>query len=180
MKQLFLLAIAAFFFAACNNQASSNNKMGDSTMANGQESKQERNKKVALASVEAINAHNVDEALKDAAADITDYGDGSMGVIKGKDSIKAAISQWLAAFPDVKGENLKAAADGDLVMVWGVWGGTFKKDFMGMKATGKSYKAPDVDIFTFNDEGKITEHHGVQSGATIMMQVGAKMPPQHK
>jgi hypothetical protein len=46
---------------------------------------------------------------------------------------------------------------------------------MGMKPTNKSYKVKDVDLFTFNNEGKITEHHSVQSMQTMMTQVGAKM-----
>jgi len=46
---------------------------------------------------------------------------------------------------------------------------------MGMKPTGKSYKLKDVDLFTFNDEGKITEHRSVQSMETMLSQVGAKM-----
>jgi hypothetical protein len=46
---------------------------------------------------------------------------------------------------------------------------------MGMKPTGKSFKVKDVDLFTFNDEGKITEHRSVQSGKTMMDMVGAKM-----
>ncbi len=45
---------------------------------------------------------------------------------------------------------------------------------MGIKPTGKSYKVKDVDLFTFNDDGKITEHRSVQSSSTIMMQTGAK------
>ena len=44
---------------------------------------------------------------------------------------------------------------------------------MGMKPTGKTFHVKDVDLFTFNDEGKITEHRSVQSLQTMMMQVGA-------
>ena len=46
---------------------------------------------------------------------------------------------------------------------------------MGMKATGKSFKYWDGDLFTFNSDGKITEHRGIQSSMVPMMQVGAKM-----
>jgi predicted ester cyclase len=82
---------------------------------------------------------------------------------------------WLDAFPDYKGENLMAIADGDKVAVLRDWSGTFKKDFMGMKATGKIFKAKDVDIFTFNDAGKITKHRSVQSMTTLMQQLGVPM-----
>jgi hypothetical protein len=46
---------------------------------------------------------------------------------------------------------------------------------MGMKPTGKSFKVKDVDLFTFNDEGMITEHRSVQSGKTLIDMAGAKM-----
>ncbi len=101
--------------------------------------------------------------LKNSDANIVDYGDGSGPVIRNLDSLKVGMKGWLDAFPDYKSENLTAIADGDKVAVYGDWSGTFKKDFMGMKSTGKTFNAKDVDIFTFNDAGKITEHRSVQS-----------------
>jgi predicted ester cyclase len=183
MKKLFLMLITSVvLMTACNDdkKTESDEKMGDAKMSDAKttssaEDKEEQNKKTALASVEAISSHNADQVLKDAAADVTDYGDGSMAATKGIDSIKAGITHWFAAFPDVKGENLKAVADGDWVMVWGDWSGTWKGDFMGQKATGKSYKIKDVDIFKFNDEGKVTEHHNIQSWMPVAQQIGMKM-----
>jgi predicted SnoaL-like aldol condensation-catalyzing enzyme len=176
MKKAFLLlAVTAIIFSACESNASKTavngreNKMSDST---SKESKDERNKKVVMTSYEAMNSHNVAEALKDCAPDCVDYGDGSMPPVKGKDSIMKMINEWSNAFPDAKGSNLKYVADGDWVMVWGDQSGTWKNDFMGMKATNKSYKMKDVDIFKLNDSGQIVEHHNVQSPNTLMMQVG--------
>ena len=88
------------------------------------------------------------------------------------EEIRNEIVQLLKRKFDV----LEAVADGDKVMVYGDWSGTFKNDFMGMKATGKSFKVKDVDIFTLNDEGKITSHRNVLPWSAIMEQVGAKMP----
>jgi hypothetical protein len=45
-----------------------------------------------------------------------------------------------------------------------------------MKATNKSYKMKDVDIFKLNDAGQITEHHNVQSPNTMFAQLGVKPP----
>ena len=183
MKKAFLLlAVATGFMVACTDNAhetaAGEQKTGDTTAA-VTENKQERNKKIIMASMDGIASRNVDQMLQDATPDCVDYGDGSMPPVKSKDSVKPMIQAWLNAFPDVKGDNLKYVADGDWVMVWGEWTGTFKNDFMGMKATGKSYKMKDVDIFRLNDEGKITEHHNVQSPNTMMEQIGAK-PPQKK
>ena len=178
---ILLLAGAAFTIYACGNNASVKG-MHDSTATgtqttsanNSTEAKRERNKNVSLESVEGINKHDAAMAMKNVTADAVDYGDGSHAPIKSRDSVESMINTWMKAFPDVKGENLKAIADGDWVVVWGDWSGTWKGDFMGQKATGKSYKIKDVDIFRLNDEGKITEHHSVPTWAAIAEQVGMK------
>ncbi|MGB8193217.1 MAG: ester cyclase [Chitinophagaceae bacterium] len=179
MKKFFMLAFAVALFAtACNDDAKVDATVSsdaDSTKMT-QEDKEERNKKTALASVEAIASHDANNVLKDISPDAVDYGDGSMPPSKGADSIKAGIQSFMNAFPDYKGENLQAVADGDWVYVYGDWSGTFKNDLMGIKATGKSFKLKDVDIFKFNDEGKMTEHRAIIPWSVIMMQVGAKMP----
>ena len=146
-------------------------------MSSTAESKAEKNRQTALTSVQAFSAHDFDAVFKDVASDGVDYGDGTMPPVKSIDTIKAGMKAWTAAFPDVKGENLMALsdADGSHVIVVGEWSGTFKNDFMGMKATGKSFKYWDGDLFSFNDEGKITSHRSVQSSMTPMNQVGAKM-----
>jgi predicted SnoaL-like aldol condensation-catalyzing enzyme len=188
MKKAFLLlAVTTTLAVACNNNektAATGEKMaGDSTAtstagsaADKKEQKEERNKKVIMASMDAMAAHHVNDILKDASPDCVDYGDGSMAAVKGKDSIAKMLTEYVGAFPDVKGDNLKYAADGDWVMVWGDWSGTFKNPFMGMKPTNTTFKYKDVDIFKLNDDGKILEHHNVQSGATMMMQLGVKPP----
>jgi predicted ester cyclase len=90
------------------------------------------------------------------------------------------LKSFLTAFPDFKGEKLHAFAEGDSVIVTGIWSGTFKGTYMKMKPTGKTYNAPDVDIFTFNKDGKITSHSSVQSEATFLYQLGVPMPQKKK
>ena len=180
-KSLLLLAATAFLFAACGSNATktgegTESKMSDSTAAAPMESKSERNKKIIMASFDAMASHNVSDMLKDCATDCVDYGDGSMPAVKGRDSIAKMLNEWMTAFPDNKGSDLKYVADGDWVMVWGDWSGTWKGDFMGMKASNKSYKMKDVDIFKLNDAGQVLEHHNVQSPNTMMMQVGMHPP----
>src|ERR1044072_8869793 len=142
MKRVFLLLfVAAAFLTACSDQSpapTDADKKTDSTTTTA-ESKQERNKKIVIASTEqGILGHNADAVLKDAAPDFTDYGDGNMPPVKGADSAKKMLSEWMHAFPDFKGENVVYAADGDYVFVYGIWSGTFKNDMFGIKATNKS------------------------------------------
>jgi predicted ester cyclase len=135
----------------------------------------EKNKATALASVQAFSSGKLDDAFKDVTSDAVDYGDGMMAPVKGQDSIKAMVKGFLNAFPDYKGENFLVIGDGNHVAVFADYTGTFKNAMGGMKPTGKSFKVKDVDLFTFNDAGKITEHRSIQSGKTLMEMVGAKM-----
>src|ERR1043165_4857662 len=115
-KTIVLLAVATALITSCGTNTNHEEGTGtmdtksDSAMA---ESKTERNKKVVMASMEAMQAKNVDQAFKDVAADAVDYGDGSMPSMKGKDTIMKMINGWMMAFPDNKGNDLKYVADGD-------------------------------------------------------------------
>ena len=72
--------------------------------------------------------------------------------------------------PDYKASNLQYYADGDAVLVVGEWSGTQKKDMMGIKPSGKPFKFNDVDIFTFNENGKITSHRSITNFAKVLME----------
>lgn len=182
MKKILLAALAVLSFAACNDTAtkttaaSNDSTSMNSNPDNGQEAKEERNKQTALASLTGFATGDVDVILKDADKDMVEYGDGSMAPVKNLDSTRAGLKMWLAAMQDYKGSNITAAADGDYVMIYGTWTGTWKNDFMGMKASGKPFRVNDVDILKFNDAGKIVEHRTIQSMNEIGRQVGMKMP----
>ena len=178
MKPLLIISTAISCLTIACNSGSSTTAKTDSTASVTMAPKPdpaEKNKQTALASVEAISNHNVDAVFKDATNDIVDYGNGGAPAIKGKDSVSTNLKMFMESFPDIKGENLMAIAEGNHVAVFGDWSGTFKKEMMGMKPTNKSFKMRDVDLFTFNDDGKITEHHSIQSNEYMMMQIGVKM-----
>jgi predicted ester cyclase len=177
MKQLLAFISIAVILISCSGNSSPAAPAVDPGTAAivAKDSVTERNKATALASVEAFGSGKMDDAFKDAAPDVVDYGDGSMKPMKGLDSIKYFVKQYMAAFPDYKGANFIVVGDGIHVAVFGDYTGTFKNPLMGMKPTGKSFKVKDVDLFTFNDAGKIIEHRSVQSNNTMMEMVGAKM-----
>ena len=174
-KMFFPMVIPILLFAACNNEKKMDETAGQA-LTDSTEMREEKNKETALASVNAFIAGDIDKTLENVTADAIDYGDGSMPVIKGKDSIIVFVKQWREAFSDYKADNLVALADGDYVAIWGTWEGVFKTDFMGMKTAGKKIKINDVDIFKFNSEGKMTEHRSIQSSAEMMKQLGGNMP----
>jgi predicted ester cyclase len=176
MRKLLITVCSSILLATGCNTGSTKAPGGadttsPSSTSNSEESKEERNKQLAMECIKAVMNRNADEALKNATQNSVDYNDGSSPPTRGLDSVKAGLKMWLNNMQDYKGENLEAVADGDKVMVYGDWSGTFKADFMGMKAAGKKFRIKDVDIFTFNDDGKITEHRSVQSMAGMMASV---------
>jgi len=169
-------AIALCSFAACNTPAPSGDSAtakADST-ARMKDNKEERNKKTIMECMDAVNAHSVDGVFKNAAANFMEYQDGSVPPQK-LDSAKLSFPMYANAFPDMKGENMTYVADGDNVMVSSDWTMTFKNDMMGMKATGKTVKYKDVDIFTLDNDGKITSHRSIFPFGTMMAMAGCDM-----
>lgn len=175
MKKLIIgAAITAFFFSACTQ----NKSTGSTSAADSIAVKLGNNKAAALASIDGFNQHDVDAIYKYCAADFKDFGNGTMPPVSNMDSLKTNMKSFLEAMPDFKATNINAVASGDTVIVTADWSGTFKKDYMGMKATNKSFKAPDADIFTFNNHGKIASHRSIQGEATYFYQLGIPVPEQ--
>ncbi len=168
------MAVAVFFLSACKTSPGTEVKGIDSAAL-----KLEKNKQTAINSDLAFNKKDIDGIFKDCTPDYVEYGNGESKPMK-LDSIKANIKNLFVGFPDFKVENLHAIAAGDTVIIIADWSGTFKNQFMKMKPTGKAYKAPDADIFTFNKDGKITSHKSIQSDETYFMQLGIPMPPKKK
>lgn len=84
---------------------------------------------------------------------------------------QAALQAYKAAFPDIQWKTTLMVAEGEYVMVYGETSGTFKNDFMGMKATNKTFKIVDVDIVQFNKDGKVVKHWAVQDPMVMWAQL---------
>jgi len=164
MRNILLIATMAISLYSCAD--------ANSSAANTREAREERNKKIALAAVQAFETGKIDSVFKDVDPEAVDYMEGSMAPIKGVDNSKANLKTWIAAVPNYKGTDFVAVADGDYVMIYGEWSGTWQNEFMGMKPTGRSFTVKDVDIFKFNEEGKIIEHRSVQSNNEAARQLG--------
>jgi hypothetical protein len=166
-------AIAVCFFTACKSNSGSP-ATSDSTAA-----ALKRNKQTALNAVIALSKRDVDGFLKDCTADYADLGDGSNKPITNKDTLKAALKDFLTTFPDFTGKNFVALADSNTVIITGEWSGTFKgangADW-STKPNGRSFKIPEAYIFTFDKTGKITLRRSIQSSAALSYQLGLLVP----
>ncbi len=172
-KSIFFLMVVSFFaMTACNNENKKDDVVKNEASVSSAETKQERNKKVIMASMESFMKGDIDGTFKDIAPDFTDNNDGTMAPITSIDTLKSLLKTVMNSIENYKGENLKYYADGDYVLVYGDWGGIFKNDLMGIKATGKPVKFKDVDIFKLNDEGKIAEHSAIQNLGAVLMTAG--------
>jgi predicted ester cyclase len=166
MKRLFISAAVLLLMASCNNNgktASTSTNTDSTKMSSAQDmkqKKQESNKQKAVASITSFSNHDTGGTFKDMDPEALDYGDGSDKPAS-VDSVKTMAQRFLRSFPDIKADNLMAMTGGDWVTICADWSATFKNDMGGTKATGKTYKWRDCDIFKFNDSGKIMEHRSI-------------------
>ncbi|WP_051200038.1 nuclear transport factor 2 family protein [Flavobacterium subsaxonicum] len=140
----------------------------------------EKNIAIVKASNEAFVKDDVAGVFKDYGDTFTEYGDtGEAHVYKSKDSLILNHKQWRAAFPDFKCTNEKYYANGDEVVVIADWTGTWRGDLMGQKATGKTLKFKDAEIYTVKN-GKITAHSNIMPPKPIAESVGFVWPKAKK
>lgn len=177
-KTILIFGPGLLFLASCNDGGTVAGVTTIDSTSIKKEAKEQRNKNAAMACIEAVQKLEAEQSYKDFAQDYIEYGDGTMPSMKGLDSNKAMTKAFLGSMEHLKGSNIHAVADGDQVMVFGEYEGKFKSDFMGMKTAGKSFKFKDIDIYKFNDDGKVVEHRSVQNSLTIMAQMGLQPPKQ--
>lgn len=102
----------------------------------------------------------------------TDYIQHNSLVPQGSAGFHEFFAAWFAASPDFKHDVKQLAVDGDRVWVYGTYSGTHVREWLGMPATGKSYRFDAVDIFRV-ENGKLAEHWDVLDIHTLFRQLGA-------
>jgi tetratricopeptide (TPR) repeat protein len=176
MKKL-LMPLLLVVVATINIHAQTNTAVSaTSGQQSGDDAKEERNKKTALASFSAYQAGDMEAAFKDYDTEVLTYNPGGAPAKRALDSLKMDAKSGYTfsstAFPDQKNEVLSTAAEGDYVMLYFESTGTWKGEApVPFKPTGKSFKARDVAIFRLNDAGKITEQHFVMPFSEIISQI---------
>lgn len=128
---------------------------------------------------EVINGRRPDLCDRYLAADRVDHQDYGMpqGWADGHAGFNNVLGPFIEAFPDLHLEVEFMVNDGDRVSVLLTTTGTFKGPFRGIQPTGKKFKANGVDIFRFNDEGKIAAHWGTFDAFAMLVQLGVVAPP---
>ncbi len=127
-----------------------------------------QNKAACLKVYECLNNKDFDCMGELMADDMVEYA--APEPVQGKDNVMQGLREYFDAF-DMQITPDKMVAEGNTVMILITASGTWKKDFMGMKATGKSFRMQDVDILEFDDAGKVKAHWSVQDPMVMMSQV---------
>jgi len=168
MKKIIFLLATPLFMMACNNSKTEDTSIKDaaSTAVN----KEERNKQVITACMDNFAKGDLDATLKDVAPQFKDYGDGSMQEpITNVDTLKNMFRMIMNSLEGYKAENTTYYTDGDYVLVQADWVGTFNKDLMGIKHTGRPVRFKDIDIFKLNEDGKVVEHRSIQNVGAVLI-----------
>ncbi|MGD0018544.1 MAG: ester cyclase [Candidatus Limnocylindrales bacterium] len=119
---------------------------------------------------EVMNKGNV--ALIDRLATQNFIDHASMpGMPAGRDGVKAFVTGFRAAFPDLHYTTDDVVAEGDKVVQRSTGRGTMRGDFMGMPASGKSASWQEIHITRFA-EGKAVEHWAVVDQYSMLTQLG--------
>jgi len=119
------------------------------------------------------NISLVDELL---APDFVEHEELPPGIPPGREAVKQFSTLFRSAFPDLKITIDDIIAEGDKVVVRGIWSGTHKGEFMGIPPTDKSVSFGVIDIVRIVG-GKVVEHWGQMEPLRMMQQLGVIATP---
>lgn len=118
-----------------------------------------------------INARDLDAFADLLANDFVEHEE-TPGLAPTKEGVKSFFQMQLTAFPDLRMSVEDVVADGPKVVARVRYTGTQSGGFMGMPATDKSADVQLIDIFRFDDDGRVAEHWGVIDLMAMMQQLG--------
>ena len=89
---------------------------------------------------------------------------------RGPEDVKRFVSEFRAAFPDLRLIMEEQIAEGDKVVSRGTIRGTHQGEFRGMAPTGKEMDIPGMAVFRFSEEGKVVESWDSYDQLSLMRQ----------
>ena len=121
---------------------------------------------------DVINAHNTDAIAKYVTDDFVDHNPDP-GQKQGMAGLQEAFQGMFAAFPDVQVKVEDVVVQGNMVVARITMTGTQKGDYMGMKASGKSFSIGGIDMVKLKN-GKATDRWGYFDNMAMMAQLSGK------
>jgi steroid delta-isomerase-like uncharacterized protein len=121
---------------------------------------------------EVFNAGDLDAIDQLLTPDFVDHEEGPPGTPDGIEGVKAFVTMYREAFPDIHVTIDDMVEEGDRIAVRATFTGTHDGEFMGVPASGRSIKIEAIDMVRVVD-GKAAEHWGVTDAMGLMQQIGA-------
>lgn len=139
--------------------------------------REERNKAVVRAMLDAINARDLD-ALDDLLApDLVRHSQSTPGIeVRNREDMKAFLRADFEAVPDSVQTSPMMVAEGDLVAVWCAYAGTQRGRLGPFPPSGKPLEL-DYAGFARLEDGKIVEMWAVWDNLAALTQLGHIEPP---
>jgi steroid delta-isomerase-like uncharacterized protein len=95
-----------------------------------------------------------------------------VGVLRGREEIKAFFDSLFAAVPDLRTTVTRLiAGESDCAVEWRMEGTFSGAPYMGIEPTGKHVEIPGVDLFELRD-GELASCTGYFDGAAFARQIG--------
>jgi hypothetical protein len=155
MKNTLLLTLSALLIVACKNNEQPSPSTEQIALIK-QDSLDKRNKQIALACHRAYERDDLDFIISHMAEDIVNYYEGRLPM-RGIDSATIGMREFRNLLKEWKSSNELALAENNYVFVYQNWDGSLKTD-----SSGQTFHFKAVEIYKFNEEGKIIEHAAVQ------------------
>lgn len=115
---------------------------------------------------QALNQHNLDMALALVDDQLIDHAQ-QLGTPPGKQGLQRFYEALFSAFPDFRLVLEGVSAEGDMVVLHGIYQGTNTGSFMGMPPSGNPFKSYVVEVFRVAN-GKFAERYQWFDVMTIM------------
>jgi predicted ester cyclase len=123
-----------------------------------------------------FNAHNPDLASEFVTPDVRWHG-GTLGTVEGVENLLVLLRGFIGALPDLHAEEQDIVVDGNTVALRFVVEATHEGELLGIAPTGRKVRWDAVDIYRFNNDGKIIEEWAADDLTAILHGVGAYTPP---
>ncbi|HWG84259.1 MAG TPA: ester cyclase [Deinococcales bacterium] len=119
------------------------------------------------------------EGDPDAAADFYAAHYRQDGVPRTPAEFSEGMLRWRSRFPDttVEVNKLFSTADGRVVVSRVTYRATHLGDLRSIPATGRKTEVTGIDIFEFNEDGKVVDHWHEADHYGLYTQLGAELQP---
>jgi len=125
---------------------------------------------------QVFNGRDAERAREFFTDDVAWHGN-TLGTVTGVDTIVPVLAGFIGALSDVHADLQDVIASNDLVALRQVVSARHTGTLLGIPATGLPVRWDAVDIYRFNDAGKISEQWAFEDLAAVLSQVGGvKLP----